>query len=268
MGRKVTSTEIKKALAVSNAKNFFITECKNGSTYFPSAQGLLKFDGLAIKRSYTQPCIVIYEIKVSRNDFFQDPKWHLYLQYCNEFYFVVPKGLIKKEEVPEGSAGLIYYDPEKGTLRTVRKALWRKIDEPVDVYKYIIYSRLEPDRIPFYSDRAEYAKDYLEDKAQRRSIGYALGSKMAKKLSQYEADFERIAHYKEFYELCTKLLKVMENHKVLSFWWRGDKDKAVEALDKALSRGYPSSELDAITDQLKRDVDRLEKLKGEQNEQS
>lgn len=266
MGRKVTSTEIKVALAEKHSRDFFIPECKNGSTYFPPAQGLLKFDGLAIRKSYTQPCITIYEIKVSRGDFLQDPKWHLYLQYCNEFYFVVPKGLVKKEEIPEGSSGLIYYDPEKGTLKTVRKALWRKIDEPIGVYKYIIYSRLDPDRIPFYESKAEYAKAYLEDRATKRSIGYSLGSKLAKKIEQYEKDFDSVAHYKEYYELCNELLKVMEKHGVLSFWLR-DKNKAVEALDEALSRGYPI-ELDDITDQFKRAVNRLEKLKGERDEQS
>lgn len=265
MGRKVTSTEIKKALAEKHSKDFFITECKNGSTYFPPAQGLLKFDGLAIKKSYTQPCIAIYEIKVSRGDFLQDPKWHLYLQYCNEFYFVVPKGMVKKDEIPEGSAGLIYYDPEKGTLRTVRKALWRKIEEPLGVYKYIIYSRLEPDRIPFYESKAEYAKAYLEDRATKRSIGYSLGTKLAKQVEQYEKDFDRIAHYKERAELCEKLLRVMENHRVVSYWWR-DKDQVVEALDKALSGGCPP-ELDDAIDQLKRAVNRMDGLRGGQNEQ-
>ena len=79
-GQKVTSTDIKKALAGFHEKDFFITECKTCSTYFPDPQGLLKFDGLAIRKSYTKPCITGYEVKVSRGDFLQDNKWHL---YCN-----------------------------------------------------------------------------------------------------------------------------------------------------------------------------------------
>lgn len=103
MAQKVTSTDIKLALKeFHNGKpSYFITECKTCSTYFPDPQGLLKFDGLAITKSYTKPNIIGYEIKVSRNDFLQDNKWHLYLQYCNEFYFVVPKGLVKKEDLWE-----------------------------------------------------------------------------------------------------------------------------------------------------------------------
>lgn len=94
---KVTLTEIKKALAEYHPKDYFLTECKTCSTYFPDPQGMLKFDGLAMTRSYTSPCITGYEIKVSRSDFFGDNKWHLYLQYCNEFYFVVPVGMVAKD---------------------------------------------------------------------------------------------------------------------------------------------------------------------------
>lgn len=175
MAQKVTSTDIKLALKEfhSGKPSYFITECKTCSTYFPDPQGLLKFDGLAITKSYTKPNIIGYEIKVSRNDFLQDNKWHLYLQYCNEFYFVVPKGLVKKEELPD-HVGLIYFNPDTKGLRTVKKALYRQIEEPVGVYKYIIFSRLEEDRIPFYNDRAEYCKDYLEDKVVKSAIGQRL----------------------------------------------------------------------------------------------
>ena len=115
--KKVTSTDIKLALRDMHLSrsSYFITECKTCSTYFPDPQGLLKFDGLAITKSYTKPCIIGYEIKVSRNDFKQDNKWHLYLQYCNEFFFVVPTGLVKKEELPD-NVGLIYYNPDTKAL--------------------------------------------------------------------------------------------------------------------------------------------------------
>lgn len=54
MAQKVTSTDIKLALKeFHNGKpSYFITECKTCSTYFPDPQGLLKFDGLAITKSY------------------------------------------------------------------------------------------------------------------------------------------------------------------------------------------------------------------------
>lgn len=56
MAQKVPSTDIKLALKeFHNGKpSYFITECKTCSTYFPDPQGLLKFDGLAITKSYTK----------------------------------------------------------------------------------------------------------------------------------------------------------------------------------------------------------------------
>lgn len=220
MAQKVTSTDIKLALKeFHNGKPiYFITECKTCSTYFPDPQGLLKFDGLAITKSYTKPNIIGYEIKVSRNDFLQDNKWHLYLQYCNEFYFVVPKGLVKKEELPD-HVGLIYFNPDTKGLRTVKKALYRQIEEPVGVYKYIIFSRLEEDRIPFYNDRAEYCKDYLEDKVVKSAILDYMNSKIS-------TDPNVVALYTKMDKLCEGLsdevvLKVTHGeHRVKRSWNR------------------------------------------------
>lgn len=65
MAQKVTSTDIKLALKeFHNGKpSYFITECKTCSTYFPDPQGLLKFDGLAITKSYTSIISMVYEVK-------------------------------------------------------------------------------------------------------------------------------------------------------------------------------------------------------------
>ncbi len=53
--KRITSTEIKRALAESHDKDFFLTEVKNGSIYFPLVQDFLLFDGLAMNSSYTKP---------------------------------------------------------------------------------------------------------------------------------------------------------------------------------------------------------------------
>lgn len=222
--KRVTSTDIKLALREmhSSRASYFITECKTCSTYFPDPQGLLIFDGLAITKSYTKPNIIGYEIKVSRSDFLQDNKWHLYLQYCNEFFFVVPKGRVKKEELPD-NVGLIYYDPDTTNLRTVKKALWRQIEEPVGVYKYIIFSKLEHERIPFYEDRAEYAKDYLEDKVKKQYVGNALGTKLSKDLQEAYERLERIKSKEQELETWHKVKKVLEATGVLPWgWYRSD----------------------------------------------
>lgn len=263
--KRITSTDIKVALKeMHNSRStYFITECKTCSTYFPDPQGLLIFDGLAITKSYTKPCIVGYEIKVSRSDFLGDNKWHLYLQYCNEFFFVVPKGLVSKDELPEG-VRLIYYDPDaKQELRTVKKAQYRKIEEPVGVYKYIIYSRLEEDRIPFYEDRATYAEDYIEDKSYKRAIGDQLGSKMAVELQGALKKLDSLSHVEQEVERWRKVEKVLRKHNIFRWYWGNDavEDKWLEDLDEALSGSVLPRDVDTLERQLLIALDTVKQLK-------
>ena len=245
MAQKVTSTDIKLALKeFHNGKpSYFITECKTCSTYFPDPQGLLKFDGLAITKSYTKPNIIGYEIKVSRNDFLQDNKWHLYLQYCNEFYFVVPKGLVKKEELPD-HVGFIYFNPDTKGLRTVKKALYRQIEEPVGVYKYIIFSRLEEDRIPFYNDRAEYCKDYLEDKV----VKSAIGQRLEKELQAWKS-----------------VKKVLDKVGILPWrWW--DNDSWVTELEQRLNGKMDPIDLELAIKDASRLLTRLQDMQVQEEQ--
>lgn len=261
---KVTSTDIKKALAEYHQKDYFITECKNGSTYFPPPQGLLKFDGLAITRSYTQPCIKGYEIKVSRGDFQQDAKWHLYLQYCNEFYFVVPNGLIKKDELPD-NVGLIYYYHDTGFLKKKKKALYREIEEPVGVYKYIIFSRLEQERIPFYEERAQYAEDFINDKAYKRNIGKTLGSKMAKELSTAYARLENLENVESKIQLLDAMQETMRKHGIGRWAWKNE--DWIKELDVAIQSSYPT-ELEYVKSNLESALRRLNSIEEEYSAKS
>lgn len=260
--KRITSTDIKIALKELHLtrSTYFITECKTCSTYFPDPQGLLIFDGLAITKSYTKPCITGYEIKVSRSNFLQDNKWHLYLQYCNEFFFVVPKGLIKKDELPDG-VGLIYYDPNaKTVLRTVKKALYRQIEEPVGVYKYIIYSRLEEDRFPFYEDRAAYARDYLEDKAYKKSIGDRLRSKMAYDFQNALERLDNLSGREDELSCWNKVKRVLEKHELYYYWGRQD-DSWIDDLDKVLSGSVKCADIDTLERQLQLAMNTIKKLK-------
>lgn len=261
--KRITSTDIKLALKdVHSGRNtYFVTECKTCSTYFPDPQGLLKFDGLAITKSYTKPNIIGYEIKVSRNDFKQDNKWHLYLQYCNEFYFVVPTGLVKKEELPD-NVGLIYYNSETKALRTVKKALYRQIEKPVGVYEYIIYSRLEQDRIPFYNERKEYCEDYLRDKVDREYIGDRLGSKLAMDLQKAEKRLQELGNADATDRIWKKVKKVLDKHNLLPWsWWKPEQeDKWIADLDKVLSSGGKPFKLDYAISHLEMSLTSLKNL--------
>ena len=256
---KVTSTEIKIALSQWKQDDFFLTEVKNGSTYFPPAQGLLIFDGVGIRKSYSKPCITMYEIKVSRGDFLQDNKWNLYRQYCNEFYFVVPKGLIDKKELPS-DCGLIYYNPETKKLLTKQKSQYKECDQPYEMYQYIIYSRLASDHIPFYEEKAEYAKDYIADKADKRNIGYALRTKMAKEMTEMSQRLESLKSTEKKVKFFDDVVKLLRNH---GGWysWRDDPEEILKELEKRMSQGCNPDDLDRIEINAKDILRRIEALR-------
>ena len=220
---------------------------------------MLKFDGIGIRKSYTKPCITGYEIKVSRGDFERDAKWHLYLQYCNEFYFVCPAYLIKKEEIPD-NVGLIWYYPDSKKLIVRKKALWREIEEPVGMYRYIIISRLDRERIPFYKERAEYAKDYLADKADKRKLGQEFGSRLAKDLAEAQERLENLAESEKQSGLAEGLKAVMRKHGVGRLCYTTEDWTA--ALDEALKSHYPEG-LDEVRRHLQIAMGKLAQIEEE-----
>ena len=87
----ITANKIQSLLAVKHSKDIFVPECKDGPTHTADH---LRMDAWVMKRSWVRPLSIGYEIKISRQDFLNDQKWHSYLNYCNEFYFVCPAGLI------------------------------------------------------------------------------------------------------------------------------------------------------------------------------
>ena len=257
---KVTSTDIKRALQGRNPNDYYLTEVKNGGTFMPSKQGLLIFDAVHIRRSWANPCITIYEIKVSRGDFLQDNKWKLYLQYCNQFYFVVPKGMIDKNELPE-DIGLIYYNPDTGALVTKQKSKYRECENPDDMYKYIIYSRLGENQYPFFNSKVEYAKAYLEDKAKKKYIGHTLGSKMAKDLGEAHERLKTLEESERKIKFYNEVQEIMSKN---DLWAFGGADVLLKTLDEALSnrKSISNKDLDYIEQDLKFALQRIERIKG------
>lgn len=136
----MTSWDVKQALAKRHAKDMFFTEAKNGPTQ--TVQSHCKIDALAINISWTRFSIIGYEIKISRSDFLRDEKWRAYLPMCHQLYFVVTPGVCELSEVPD-VCGLVT-TTAKGGLRAVRKAPWRDIPEPTDMYKYLMFNYIGP----------------------------------------------------------------------------------------------------------------------------
>lgn len=251
---KVTSTEIKIALADKHYKDFFLTEVKSGSTWLSTVGEMKILDGLAIRKSWTNPCITGYEVKISRGDFLRDAKFYTYTELCNCLYIVCPKGMIDRAELPE-SVGLMYYDPEKKTITTRKKAIFRKIEYSPDLLLYIIYSRLDSDRYPFFSDKKSYFDAYLAGNIDNRILGRAIKTKLVQDNIRLEQEIETLRRFEKTYKEYQEIRKVLEKHQI--YGWRLEGIAA--ELDKALSR-KPVEDVKAVRASLERVVNQLKAM--------
>jgi len=158
----------------------FLAEVKTGATWF--ANNLRRFDALTIKKSWTDPCVTGYEIKVSRADFLGDEKWPNYLENCHRLYFACPKGMIKAEEL-DAKVGLVWVN-EQGGVSVRKKAPFRDIELPVELFYHLVISHLGNSRPMGYSNTREYCEAMLQDKEDKYHLGRKLGTKMAKELHE------------------------------------------------------------------------------------
>ena len=214
----------------------FFAEVKNGPTW--TSNNLLKLDAVAIKKSWSSPLITGYEVKVSRGDFVRDEKWHGYLRYCHQFYFVCPVGLIKPEELPP-EVGLIYYNAEKDCLNSKRKALHRQIEMSWEMLYYLAISRTDSDRHPFFSDKREYLEAWVQNKNDGLALGLTVGGKMAEQIGELQKQVKKLESSIKSKDI--DLAKIAETEKVLEkhglHLYRWD---AANKLDEALNSRTPA----------------------------
>lgn len=88
--------------------------------------GSIRPDVYTIQKSFSNPSPISYEIKVSVSDFRSDVtkgKWKGYLDFSDGVVFAVPKGLITKNDIPNG-CGLIIFNGTNWT--TVKKPTLHK----------------------------------------------------------------------------------------------------------------------------------------------
>lgn len=235
---KVKAHEIKYALSQKHKRtnDFFLTEVKNGPTH--TATELFIIDALAIKKSWVNPMFTGYEIKVSRNDFLQDEKWPAYRKYCHRLDFVCPTGMIQPNELPD-DIGLIYYNPEKKTLHTRRKGKIRDIEMPYEMLYYIIMTRLESEKHPFFSNKREYFEEYLANKITLKQLGFAVKSKLIEQTALLQDEKEtlqrRIGRLEKDGLILEEIAQVLKKHG-MNYWY---KDGFAREIDTALSSAMP-----------------------------
>jgi hypothetical protein len=177
---KLTSDDILALLAAKHSQDVFIPECKNG----PSEYGGQRMDAWVMAKSWAHPKTIVYEIKVSRSDFLGDDKWTGYLENCNEFYFVCAPGVVNDvSEIPH-NAGYMTVSSNGGKLFTKKKAPYRTVTVPENVYRYILMWRA---KIRGESDKqsgsdAEFWRKWLKEKEVNRDLGRAVSKSIREQL--------------------------------------------------------------------------------------
>lgn len=176
---KLVAKDLLELLRVRHADALFIPECKNGPTHYGSHRRL---DAWVMAKSWANPTLWGYEIKVSRSDFLQDNKWPDYLSMCNELYFVCPSGLIAPEEIPDG-VGLLWAAKTGTRLYCKRKAPHRDIQFPEDVFRYVLMCRAKVTDEHGMSGR-EYWERWLEDK----ELDFQFGQRVSRSIATLVAE--------------------------------------------------------------------------------
>lgn len=116
-----------------------------------------RIDIWALRVSWSRLEAWAFECKVSRSDFRRDVdagKWRKYLSTCNRFYWVVPEGLVTKDEVPKGT-GLVYVG---GGVKVVARPEIREWKPSWKHFASILFSLETPFNIEprtFFSRRLE-----------------------------------------------------------------------------------------------------------------
>ncbi len=153
--------DILQLLSVRHSDDVFIPECMAGYG---------RMDAWALRKSWSHPLAVGYEIKVNRSDFLNDKKWMNYVKYCNEFYFVCPSHLIGVEEVPE-NCGLLWTSKTGTRLYAKKKAPYRTVEISERFYRAILFSRIKIIDGRRDSDRKTYWEKWLRERELNREFG-------------------------------------------------------------------------------------------------
>lgn len=207
MEKRIDTWYIERALSrhYDNSQYFFMTQVKNWPTF--SAEKLLILDWVAIKKSWTAPRMIWFEIKVSRWDFLQDQKRVYYQQYVNDFFFVCPEWLIKKDELPD-NVGLMYVTEK--WIKTVKRSKFMPNTPSNDMLMYIIHNKIESTRFPSKLSYRTSIHDYVEDKISWKQLSMMFRSKLIQKLNDYEINIkalnEKCSEYKsKITSICERL---------------------------------------------------------------
>ena len=190
MSPEITSDQVLELLATRHSTDVFVSECKDGPTHF--VRNYSRLDAWVMPRSWAHPACTGYEIKVSRSDFLGDEKWTDYLPLCNLFYFVAPAGVIEKGEIPE-PCGLLQVSKNAKRLTTVKRAPFREVRIPEDLWRYILMCRTQitPPHMDGTQSPADYWRGWLRAKTEDRELGQLVSSEIRRTFRERVTAVER-----------------------------------------------------------------------------
>jgi len=213
-------------LSVRHRKDVFCRELTIG----PADRGCSRMDAWAMRCSYINPMIWAYEVKTTRSDFVHDTKWHPYLAVCNAFYFVAPHGIIDPHELPE-EAGLIVPSKNLTRLYTKKKAPERVVTIDQWFWRALIMNRMG--RVK--ARNLDYWRAWLEEKAEKREIGYRVSGALAQQLTVAKL---RVHRLEKEHERLARVTAFCEAHDINIWHWNVE-DAVREGLQ---SRGMSSNQ--------------------------
>lgn len=164
----MTADQILRTLQARHSEDIFIPECKDGA----SGGNFSKLDAWVMPKSWAHPALTGYEIKVSRSDFLGDEKWRAYLPMCNYLYFAAPSGLISPQELA-ADVGLIEHSKKGSRMVVKKKAAYREIAPPTEVFRYVLMwrARIGPDRDGVKTSMRVYWEKWMADKKVDHEFG-------------------------------------------------------------------------------------------------
>lgn len=132
-------------------------------------------DVYTLRRSYSKPMPMAYEIKISRSDLRSDTtsgKWQSYMKYAGGVVFAVPDGLCTVADIPDG-CGLIVRKAE--VWRYARRPTIQHVTLPMDacmkllidgVSRTIKSSPINPRRVDLWQENAAIRKKFGQSVAK------------------------------------------------------------------------------------------------------
>lgn len=201
----LTASRVLRLLAAKHSKDVFVAECKDGPTQ--SVRNHVRLDAWVMPRSWAHPEITAYEIKISRNDFLRDEKWQKYLELCHSLYFVAPKGVVDKFELP-AEVGLLEVSANAKRLYTRKKAALRtEVVIPESLFRYVLMCRATiGEQVSTKADRLAHWKDWLELKQAGVDLGNLVSGRIAGVVREVNSDNLRLRRENESYAAIKKIL--------------------------------------------------------------